>query len=73
MKVKLLWAAESLEEGEKEIELEGDKFKVEEILRKAGVNPVTVLVKLDDRIVPVEEEIEGENVVLELIPVVSGG
>ena len=73
MKAKLVWASESLEEGEKEIELEGDRFKVEDILRRAGVNPVTVLVKLNDRIIPVEEEVEGEDIVLELIPVVSGG
>jgi sulfur carrier protein ThiS len=37
-----------------------------------GINPVTVLVKRNDMLVPVEETVKDGDVI-ELIPVVSGG
>ncbi len=73
MRVKIIWDAESLESNDKELEFEGKKAKIEDVLRKAGINPVTVLVKINDKIVPTEEEVEGDVLELHVIPVVSGG
>ncbi len=60
------------EEEEKVIKLENKSMSIEELLRKVGINPVTVIVKKNDKIVPVEEK-ANDGDVLELIPVVSGG
>ncbi|HDI32108.1 MAG TPA: MoaD/ThiS family protein [Thermofilum sp.] len=55
----------------KEIKVEKGT-KIVEILTKIGLNPVEVVVALDNVIVPEEERIYSDSI-LEVLPVVSGG
>ena len=67
MKVRII-----TEDEERMVDINKKGVKIEDVLRKVGINPVTVLVKKNERLVPVEEKVKDGDV-LELIPVVSGG
>ena len=67
MKVKII-----SEDEEKVINVDDEEIKIEDLLRKEGINPVTVLVKKNEELVPVEDTVKDGDI-LELIPVVSGG
>ncbi len=67
MKVRII-----TENEERTVDINEKGVKIEDVLRKAGINPVTVLVKKNESLVPVEEKVKDGDV-LELIPVVSGG
>ncbi len=56
----------------REVEFEEDET-IEDILRKAGINPVEVIVKINDSIYPCEDKIPKNTKKIEVIPVISGG
>jgi len=56
----------------KEVEFEENE-KIEDVLRKAGINPVEVIVKINDEIFPCEDKMPKDAKRIELIPVISGG
>lgn len=55
----------------KELKVE-EGTKIVEILTKLGLNPIEVVVALNNVIVPEEERIRSDSI-LEILPVVSGG
>lgn len=56
---------------EKKVNLE-ERKKIVEVLKEAGINPETVIVRKGDKIIPETEKVGNEDFI-KLIPVVSGG
>lgn len=73
MKVKLLY-----DNNKKEVELKGNE-KLREVITKVGVNPETVLVKINNELFDAEERMSdivkevGDIREIELLKVISGG
>jgi len=73
MKAKLLY-----DNNKKEVELKGNE-KLREVITKVGVNPETVLVKINNELFDAEERMSdivkevGDIREIELLKVISGG